>query len=69
MGRKGLRVWTKEELKVAASAMQESKAWPAVFRDGAALVLAKAADDAVTRFRAKIDRQRRVREIARDYEP
>lgn len=62
-------MWTNDELEVATKAMQASKAWPAVFRAGTARVLAKAADDAVTKHRAEVDRQRRVREIARNYEP
>jgi len=61
-------MWDREELEIAAKAMQESKAWPAVFQAGSARVLAKAADDAVTAFRAERDRKRRVHEIVRDYE-
>lgn len=61
-------MWDSEEIEIAAKAMQSSKAWPAVFRAGAARTLAKAASEAVSKHRADQERSRRVREIVRDYE-
>jgi hypothetical protein len=61
-------MWDDEEIEIASKAMQNSKAWPAVFKAGAAQTLAKAASEAVSRHRAEEERKRRVREIVRDYE-
>ena len=61
-------MWNDEELKIASTAMQNSKAWPVVFAAGAALTLAKAASKAVSDHRFAAERKHRISEIARDYE-
>jgi len=46
-------IFTSADIDTAAKAMQESRAWPAVFQAGSAAVLARACLEAVTKSKEK----------------